>query len=420
MSAQRIAIVGAGPAGTALATLLVQRGAEVTLFDDGRRPDLVVGESLVPALVPILRRLGVEDAVAAIGMRKPGVSFLWSPTDRFSFSFARYAHLQTGYAYNVPRKPFDDALLARALAVGTRRVEARARLEPVNGAGIRLAAESLAVAPWLGGRQPDVIVDATGRRRTVARLLDIASEVGPRDDVAHFAHFADAAWDPAEPSGQVLIARRPAGWSWSIPLPDRLSIGIVVTRPEAERLGSGPEERLAAAIASDPPLRRLAGSARRLTPVATYNNYQLIASRARGPGWVLLGDALGFVDPMLSPGVLLALKGAEQLADALTAPGDRERALDVYERTVRDALGAWMELIAYLYDGRLFALFRAGEDMMRQRSNILTRAMSSHIERHLATMASGTATTMTYSRNLLRVLGRYGMRGVDPAPLAVR
>ena len=114
------------------------------------------------------------------------------------------------------------------------------------------------------------------------------------------------------------------------------------------------------------------------------------------------------------------MKGAEQLADALTAPGDRERALDVYERTVRDALGAWMELVAYLYDGRLFALFRAGEDMMRQRSNILTRAVSSHIERHLATMASGTATTMTYSRGLLRVLGRYGMRGVDPVPLAVR
>jgi 2-polyprenyl-6-methoxyphenol hydroxylase-like FAD-dependent oxidoreductase len=255
MSAQRIAIVGAGPAGTALATLLVQRGAEVTLFDDGRRPDLVVGESLVPALVPILRRLGVEDAVAAIGMRKPGLSFLWSPTDRFSFSFARYAHLRPD-TRTACAEALDDALLAQALAVRTRRVGAR----PARAGerrGIRLAAESLAVA-LARRRQPDVIVDATGRRRTVARLLDIASEVGPRDDVAHFAHFADAAWDPAEPSGQVLIARRPAGWSWSIPLPDRLSIGIVVTRPEAERLGSGPQERLAAAIASDHPLRRLA------------------------------------------------------------------------------------------------------------------------------------------------------------------
>ena len=77
-----------------------------------------------------------------------------------------------------------------------------------------------------------------------------------------------------------------------------------------------------------------------------------------------------------------------------------------------------MELIAYLYDG-LFALFRAGEDMMRQRSNILTRRCRAH-RAPPRDHGVGTATTMTYSRNLLRVLGRYGMRGVDPAPLAVR
>ena len=424
MSVQRIAIVGAGPAGSALATLLAQRGVEVTLFDDGRRPELVVGESLVPALVPILRRLGVEDDVAALGMVKPGVSFLWSPTDRFSFSFARYAHLQTGYAYNVPRKPFDQAILARALAAGVRRVEARARLEPVSGngdgSGVRIAAESLARAPWLGGEQPDIVVDATGRRRTLARLLDIPAEVGPRDDVAHFAHFEGFTWEADEPPGQVLIARLAAGWGWAIPLRDRLSIGVVLGREDAQGLGSSPDDRLTAAIARDPALRRLVGAARRVTSVATYNNYQLISARARGPGWVMVGDALGFVDPMLSPGVLLALRGAEQLADALTTSGDRERALDAYERTVRETLAAWMELIAHLYDGRLFALFRAGEGMMRQSNNVVTRAMSRHIERHLATMASGTATTAPYSRRLLRLLDRYGMRGVDPVPLAVR
>src|SRR5262245_14930702 len=424
MSAQRIAIVGAGPAGSALAALLVERGAEVTLFDDGRRPELVVGESLVPALIPILRRLGVEDAVAGLGMLKPGVSFLWSATDRFSFSFARYSHLQTGYAYNVPRKPFDQAILARAMAAGVRCVEARARLEPVpgNGAGpgVRIAAESLARAPWSGGRQPDLIVEATGRRRTLARLLDIPATVCPRDDVAHFAHFEGFAWDPDEPDGQVLIARLAAGWGWAIPLRDRLSIGIVLGRKDAQALGSSPEDRLTAAIARDPALRRLVGAARRVTSVATYNNYQLISARARGPGWVMVGDALGFVDPMLSPGVLLALRGAEQLADALTTPGDREGALDAYERTVRTTLAAWMELIAHLYDGRLFPLFRAGEDLMRQSNNIVTRAMSRHIERHLATMASGTATTAPYSRRLLCLLDRYGMRGFDPLPLAVR
>ena len=81
----RIAIVGAGPAGAALAILLARQGARVTMFDDGRRPELLVGESLIPAIVPILRRLGIEEDAAAVGRKKPGVSFFWSATDRFSF-----------------------------------------------------------------------------------------------------------------------------------------------------------------------------------------------------------------------------------------------------------------------------------------------------------------------------------------------
>src|SRR5947207_16012971 len=82
----KVAVIGAGPCGSALATCLARQGAEVTLFDDGRRPELLVGESLVPAVTPILRRLGIEEETAAFGLRKPGVSFIWSPTDRFSFT----------------------------------------------------------------------------------------------------------------------------------------------------------------------------------------------------------------------------------------------------------------------------------------------------------------------------------------------
>ena len=86
-----VAVIGAGPAGAVTAMLLAARGASVTLFDDGRRPELLVGESLVPALVPMLKRLGVEEEVASFSRLKPGVSFIWSPTDRFSFTFSRFA-----------------------------------------------------------------------------------------------------------------------------------------------------------------------------------------------------------------------------------------------------------------------------------------------------------------------------------------
>src|SRR5918994_5570676 len=126
--ALRVAVLGAGIAGSALAILLARRGADVTLFDDGRRPELVVGESLVPAVVPILRRLGVEEVTASFSRVKPGVTFIWSPTDRATFKFARFAPGVFPYAYNIPRPQFDDALLARAVEVGAHKVVGKARL----------------------------------------------------------------------------------------------------------------------------------------------------------------------------------------------------------------------------------------------------------------------------------------------------
>jgi flavin-dependent dehydrogenase len=428
----RVAIVGAGPAGSALAIFLAREGAEVTLFDDARRPELLVGESLVPAVVPILQRLGVEGDAATCGRVKPGVTFVWSPTTRFSFTFARFAPSVFPYAYNIARPQFDDAILGRAIAAGVRRVVTRARLEPAGSHGteereLRLDRDALAAAPHLAGRQPDLIVDATGRARHAAHALGIPARLGPRKDVAHFAHFENVRWD--EPPGQVLIARGAAGWSWCIPLKDRVSVGIVLGQDDAAALGRTPEERLQRAIATDAWLAGVAGEAKRVTGVATYANYQLISERGYGPGWVMVGDAFGFVDPMLSPGVFLALHSAEMIADSLipsvkrgVAPASTElaSALRSYASKQTAMLAAWSELVAYLYDGRLVAMLKAGHDWRGDGSGALKTAMQNHIERQVALQASGMATTGRYSRALLRLLGRYGLRGIEPAPLAIK
>lgn len=427
----RVAVLGAGIAGSALATLLARRGAEVTLFDDGRRPELVVGESLVPAVVPILRRLGIEEVTASFSRVKPGVSFVWSQTDRASFNFARFAPRVFPYAYNIPRPQFDQALVVQAVSAGAKRVVARARLERASGSGtgaeLALSADTLAVAPSLGGRQPDLIVDATGRLRHAARVLGIGADVGPRRDVAHFAHYEGFRWDDAP--GQVLISRLAAGWSWCIPLMDRLSIGIVLGQDAAADLGRTPEERLSHAITADSWLAGIAGEAKRVSQVATYSNYQLVSRRTVGPGWVMVGDAFGFVDPMLSPGVFLALHSAETVADALSpvlegrtppSPVRLALALEPYTVSHAAALASWTELVAYLYDGRLLALMRAGREWMESGSGPLKSAMQDHIERHIALQASGMGTMSRYSRGLLSFLGRYGLRGVAPSGLAIR
>jgi len=427
----RVAIVGAGPAGSALAILLARRQVQVTLFDDGRRPELLVGESLVPAVVPILRRLGIEEETADFSRVKPGVSFIWSPTDRVSVAFKRFAPDVFPYAYNIPRPRFDDALLARAVASGVRHVPARAKLEPATAptspAELTLTAETLAAAPHLARRPPHLVVDATGRARHAARALGIPARLGPRKDVAYFAHFEGFHWED-EP-GQVLIGRAPAGWSWCIPLQERLSVGVVLGQDDAAALGRTPEERLEHALAGDRWLTSVAGEAKRVTDVATYSNYQLISERGHGRGWVMVGDAFGFIDPMLSPGVFLALRSAELLADAL-APGERRRAipsppeldaaLAAYAARQQALLAAWFELVAYLYDGRLVALMRAGRDWMTPGSGFLKARMENYIARHVGLLASGAATTSRYSRGLLRFLSRYALRGVDPRQFAIR
>lgn len=428
----RVAVLGSGPAGSAVAILLARQGADVTLFDNGRRPEILVGESLVPAVIPILARLGVEQDTASMGRLKPGVSFSWSTDDRFAFSFARFAPAVPPYAYNIPRPQFDELLVSKAAAAGVHRVLAPAQLERAssNGDGPELAltADTVAAAPSLHGRQPDVIVDATGRARRAASALHIPARLGPRDDIAHFAHFEGFRWND-EPPGQVLIARLQHGWSWRIPLKNRLSVGIVLGREEASRLGRTPEQRLARAIAEDPWLSQSVGRATRVTSAASYSNYQAISTRAHGPGWVAVGDSFGFVDPMLSPGVFLALHSAEMVADALmrfverpatSTPAAVRSALDAYAASHAQALAAWLELVEYFYDGRMLALLRAGHDWVRERSNFLTSAMQRHIERHVALQASGMGTTARYSRGLLRWLGRHGLRGVEPSDFAIR
>jgi len=98
-----IVIVGAGPAGCTLAAMLAQRGYQLVVLDDARRPELLVGESLVPAVVPIFRRLGIEDEVAALSVHKPGASFFVSNGPHLHFCFKSVEGRLPTYAYNSPR-----------------------------------------------------------------------------------------------------------------------------------------------------------------------------------------------------------------------------------------------------------------------------------------------------------------------------
>ncbi|MGH7992227.1 MAG: NAD(P)/FAD-dependent oxidoreductase, partial [Limisphaerales bacterium] len=380
-SIRTVGIIGSGPAGATLASLLTMKGVDVTLFDDGRRPDLIVGESLIPAVVPVLRKLGLEERVAAICQHKPGVTFTLDANEKIEFCFQSLAGtVMPTYAYNAPRPAFDNLFDQRADELGAKRVRSRARIERVGQDGLRLTAETLAQAPWLQGKQPDLIVDSTGRSRVFARTMEIPAEIGPRKDVAYFAHYEG--FKENQPQGQVIIGRLANGWSWRIPLRGRLSVGVVMNKDAAAQLGATPEERLEAVIRRDPVLAAAGPDRRRLTDVVTYTNYQLVSARGHGPGWAMTGDAFGFVDPMLSPGMHLALHSAELLSENLDN-------LAAYSRQMRKLIRAWMGLIEYFYDGRIFSMYQSGMAFERKFPGKVTQALHDFFNGKVACMAAG-------------------------------
>lgn len=414
-SSSPIVIVGAGPSGCALAILLALRGEKVLVFDDDKRPDLLVGESLVPAVIPILRKLGVEDRVAAISQFKPGASFYHTNGEKVTFTFTTVERQLPGYAYNVPRPQFDVVLRERAEEVGAKFVNARAQVEAVDspqGKTLRLKPESLKAAGLDAAASP-FLVDATGRARLFSRTLDLKAVRGKRDDVAYFAHFENFQHDDVAP-GQIIISVLRAGWSWRIPLKDRLSVGIVINKEHAKTQGATAEERLERAIREEPLLRDRATSARRVTDVMTYTNYQLLTERGSGPGWALVGDAFGFVDPMLSPGLFTSLHSAEALDQALASGSDK--AWCRYDEDFRKWHRSWGEVVDYFYNGNIFQAELGRRELIEDhpKATSVPRRMERHVTFHLSSMLCGGNTRRWYSRSLVKLLMYVSQFGVPP------
>lgn len=419
----RVGIVGAGPAGATLAALLAREGVDAVFFDDGKRPDMVVGESLIPRLVTVFRKLGIEDAVAALGTYKPGVTWIFDENDALELSFTAMRGVLPTYAYNVPRKPFDDLIHETALKAGARFIPCDVKLKigsTERGEKVpQLADETLALVPDWKGRQPDLLVDASGRRRLFAKLLGLPAKIGARKDVSHFAHYENVTMP--KPAGQAIITRLKHGWCWRIPLQHALSIGVVVDKDHAKKYGSTAEEQLEAMIDQNKPLADACPERRRITPVTTYANYQLISEQGHGDGWVCVGDSFGFVDPMLSPGLCMAMTSAEVLAEAIlqNKPTSWNKAFANYLDWFRVQLKAWQELVDIFYGGQIFALQRTGTEMSRRFPGKISMIMQRHFEKNISGMAGGGLTTHPYSQNLLRFMTRYGIYGHNPADFAV-
>jgi flavin-dependent dehydrogenase len=409
-----VAIVGGGPGGASLATYLARAGRRVALFDSGGKPELIVGESLVPATIPFLRRLGIEEEVAAYSTFKPGASFAMPRNqEHMHFRFDEVRKAKVPYSYNVPRDRLDRSIRDVAVRAGAALFEGRARIEREGGGErVRLSDETLALTAGFLSEQPDLVVDATGRARTIARLLDLPTQAGARRDTALHAHMEGIELAHEGHVHTDLIER---GWSWRIPLPGRVSVGLVVPSDYIRSFGDTIEEQFDAYLPSDPVTRSWSEHAKRISGVVKYTNYQLRTKRGFGPNWALAGDAFGFVDPVFSSGLLVTLDSAWELSLAILAGGDR--AFGRYEQHVLRHLANWQRAVGHFYDGRLFTLFRVGNYV---RNTFLGRLADPHFTTHMPRVFTGEATTRRYSVGLLNFMCERGLAGNDPSALEVR
>ncbi|WP_281240941.1 NAD(P)/FAD-dependent oxidoreductase [Actinopolyspora mzabensis] len=347
--------VGGGPAGSATAALLAMRGHRVLLLEREKFPRYHIGESLITGALPTLEELGLLSRMDAMGFtRKYGGTLLWGKNQgTWGFRFAESALYD--YAYQVHRADFDALLLERARELGVSVVEEATVKEPV------LDGERVVGVDYVDSDGRDVTVncrmllDASGQHRLIGRHFDLVEWYDDLRNIAMWSYFQGCNLYSGTRAGDIVSENRPSGWFWFIPLADGTSsVGYVTPIDEYKSSGLSPKSLFLRELESTQEIRSLTESARRVSDFRVTRDWSYTCDRFHGPGWALVGDAAAFVDPLLSTGVTLALRGARALADAVhesvADPGAEQEALDHYESNYRKFLESILEFVRFFYD----------------------------------------------------------------------
>ena len=359
-------VVGGGPAGSAAGSKLAAAGLKVAILEKEKFPRFSIGESLLPHGNSLLKELGVWKRVESSGfMRKYGAEFCTADKSRLRrFWFGQNLGPALEYTYQVERAKFDELLLDNARESGCQVMEETKVIGVENPDTATM--EVLCEGPSGPFKiETGWIVDASGRSAFAGQFLRIPRKRPQKNRrIAIYGHFENVLRNGGKAEGHITIARIKGGWFWLIPLANnKTSVGLVIPSSELRDHGKKDlEEIFAQALQAAPEVADRMRHSNQLGQLKATGDYSWKFPTFAKRRIILTGDAAGFIDPIFSSGVMIALKSGIQAAALISRAKKEGRGLSRWDRFIYTfQVSRWMhqyaQIIKVFYDRAGFEVF---------------------------------------------------------------